>query len=296
MKYLIALPVLLWLGLMPPALIAQALPPNTKVLRDIEYIPGGGHSRSLDLYLPEKKGNAKLPLVVWIHGGAWLGGDKGANQALGLVQDGFATASINYRLSGEARFPAQIEDCKAAIRFLRSKAAEYGIDGERIGVWGSSAGGHLASLLGTSSTVKDGDAGGKNGPSSRVEAVCDFFGPADLLTLSSQAGNNAALNHDDPNSPEAQLIGGPIQQNADKARAASPISYITKDAPPFLIVHGDKDSVVPVGQSWELDGALRQAGASSSLHIVSGGTHGDNFVTKEIAPLVKEFFEKTLKR
>jgi acetyl esterase/lipase len=275
---------------------AEPLPPNTKVFRDVEYVPGGGHSKSLDLYIPEGKPGVKLPLVVWIHGGAWRGGSKDGSQAQWLLKDGFATASINYRLSTEARFPAQIEDCKAAIRFLRGHAQEYGLDGEHIGVWGSSAGAHLAELLGTTGGVRELD-GNNDTPniSSRVQAVCDFFGPSDLLTTSSQAGPESRVQHDDPAAPEAQLIGGPVQQNVDKALAASPVFYVTPEDPPFLIVHGEHDPLIPVGQSWELYGTLQKAGVKSTIHIVPAGGHGDNFDSKVIGPLVRDFFEQYLK-
>jgi acetyl esterase/lipase len=281
-----------------PALVARAdqLPPNTKVLRDLEYVPGGGHSRSLDLYVPEAKPGVKIPLVIWIHGGAWRGGSKEGNHALWLLKDGFATASINYRLSNEVRFPGQIEDCKAAVRFLRAHAAEYGFDGDHIGVWGSSAGGHLALLLGTTGGVRALD-GNNDAPSvsSRVQAVCDFFGPTDLLTTSSQAGPQSQVQHDDPSAPEAELIGGPVQQNPEKALAASPVNYVTPEDPPFLIVHGENDQLVPVGQSWELYGMLQKAGVKSEIHIVAGGGHGDHFNSKEIGSLVRDFFQKYLK-
>ena len=230
--------------------------------------------------------------------GPWHSGDKGGtSQALWLLKDGFATASINYRLSSEARYPAQIEDCKAAIRFLRTHAAEYGIDPEQIGVWGSSAGAHLAALLGTTGGVKELEGGAENGGvSSRVQAVCDFFGPSDLLTTSGQAGAESSVQHDDPSAPEAQLIGGPVQQNAEIARKASPVTYVTPDDPPFLIVHGEKDSLVPVGQSWELHGTLQKSGVKSTLYVVPGGDHGQNFDYKVIAPMVREFFEQTLRK
>jgi acetyl esterase/lipase len=274
----------------------QSLPPNTKVWRDVEYVPGGGHTRSLDLYVPEKKGDAKLPLVIWIHGGAWRGGDKAENKALWLLKEGFASASINYRPSPEARFPAQIEDCKAAIRFLRSKAGEYGFDADHIGVWGSSAGGHLAALLGVSGGVKELEGNPENPAiSSRVQAVCDFIGPSDLLTLSAQSDVESTVQHDDPGSNASQLIGGALQENVEKARAASPVVYVTPDDPPFLIVHGDDDHYIPVGQSWELHGTLQKAGVKSTIHVIKGGGHGEHFDAKEVLPWVRDFFNETLK-
>lgn len=274
----------------------QGVPPNTKIWRDLEYVSGGGHERSLDLYLPEKKPDEKLPLVIWIHGGAWRTGDKAGDQALWLLKDGFATASINYRPSPQARFPAQIEDCKAAIRFLRSRAGDFGLDPDHFGVWGSSAGGHLAALLGVTGGVEQLEGNSdKPNISSRVQAVCDFFGPSDLLTLSAQSAADSAVQHDDPGSPASQLIGGPLQQNVEKARAASPLTYVTPDDPPFLIVHGDDDRYVPVAQSWELQGTLQKAGVKSAIHVIKGGGHGDHFDSNEIVPWVRDFFNQTLK-
>jgi len=274
---------------------ADPVPQNTKVLRDVEYVPGGGHTRSFDLYVPEAKPGVKIPLVIWVHGGAWRGGSKDGNQALWLLKEGFAVASVNYRLSGEAHFPAQIEDCKAAVRFLRAHAQEYGIDGDHFGVWGSSAGGHLVALLGVTGGVRSLD-GNNDTPniSSKVQAVCDFFGPSDLLTMSSQDAFSQ-VQHDDPSSPESQLVGGPIQQNVDKALSASPVNYITPDDPPFLIVHGDNDPLVPIGQSWELYGTLQKAGVKATMHLVPNGGHGDHFDPKEIGPLVRDFFAQSLK-
>ena len=156
--------------------------PGVKALRNLEYARVGDKKLLLDLYLPEKP-QGPLPLVIWIHGGAWLGGDKADCPARRLVQRGYAVASVNYRLSNEAIFPAQIKDCKAAVRWLRAHTAEYGLDAGHFGVWGASAGGHLVALLGTSGDTKDFDKGENLGVSSRVQAVCDWFGPTDLLQM-----------------------------------------------------------------------------------------------------------------
>lgn len=272
------------------------MPPGVKVVKDVEYVSGGGRSRSLDLYLPEKAADP-LPLVVWIHGGGWQGGDKAGNRALSLMSAGFATASINYRLSGEAIFPAQIEDCKAAIRFLRAHAAEYHIDPKRIGVFGSSAGGHLVALLGTSGDVaalegKSGEAG----VSSRVQAVCDWFGPTDLGKMDAQTGPGGRKTHDAPDSPESRLLGGPLQTKLEAAKAANPITYVSRDDPPFLIMHGDSDPLVPLPQSQMLDAALKAAGVESTLHVIAGGGHGrPGFDTPEVEAMIRDFFTKHLK-
>src|SRR5262245_55893196 len=208
--------------------VAAAQPPRpkppdgTKVHRSLEYVPGGHERQRLDLYVPAKTG-APLPVIVWVHGGAWLGGSKeGGGPALPFVGKGYAVASINYRLSQHAKFPAQIEDCKAAIRWLRANAKTYNLDPNHFGVWGASAGGHLVALLGTSGDVKDleGDDGTPD-QSSRVQAVVDWFGPTDFTKMGGS--------HDQPDSPEAKLVGGPVQENKEKAARANPITYVSKD-------------------------------------------------------------------
>jgi acetyl esterase/lipase len=263
------------------------------VLRDVEYVPGGHERQKLDLYLSkEADPSGKRPLIVWIHGGAWLGGSKDRPPALPFVDKGYAVASINYRLSQHAIFPAQIEDCKAAVRWLRAHAGKYGYDPNRIGVWGASAGGHLVALLGTTGGVKEFDMGSNAGISSRVQAVCDFFGPTDFTKMS---GFPSTMRHDAADSPEAKLIGGPIQENKDKVQRANPIAYVTKDDPPFLIVHGDKDPLVPHNQSEILCDALKKAGVEATLYTVQGGGHG-GFKDPQVDVLVAGFFEKHLRK
>ncbi|MCE9611638.1 MAG: alpha/beta hydrolase [Chthoniobacter sp.] len=292
------LPLVLTLTLFSLATALAADAPNTgvKALRDIEYVPGGGRPRMLDLFLPEKS-TAALPLVVWIHGGAWSAGSKEGGPAPRLVAEGFAVASINYRLSQQAIFPAQIEDCKAAIRFLRGHAKEYGIDAGHIGVFGASAGGHLVALLGTSGDVKDLE--GKDGDlavSSRVQAVCDWFGPTDLTKMAAQSGPESRLNHDAPQSPESRLVGGPIQERKELASRANPLTYVSRDDPPFLIMHGDRDPLVPLKQSQDLDEALRAAGAESKLQIIAGAGHGGpGFDKPEAVQMIREFFARHLR-
>jgi acetyl esterase/lipase len=271
---------------------APPLPEGVRALRDLAYVAEGGHERQrLDLFLPaEPKGQ---PLIVWIHGGAWLGGSKANGPALRFLREGYAVASVGYRLSQHAPFPAQIEDCKAAIRWLRAHAAEYGYDGERIGVWGSSAGGHLVALLGTAGDVREWEKGANLDVSSRVQAVCDFFGPSDLLRMGEQAGPDSKIDHDSPDSPESKLVGGPIQADPARARRASPITYVSADDAPFLILHGDRDDVVPIGQSEVLHEALRKAGVESTFHVVRGAGHG--FRDPKLMQMVSDFFRKHLR-
>lgn len=257
--------------------------------RDIEYVVGGGPRQSLDLYVPEKAEEA-LPLIIWIHGGAWRTGDKKQCPALALTRRGYAVASINYRYSHQATFPAQIHDCKAAVRWLRAHAAEFRLDPQRFGAWGSSAGGHLAALLGTSGGVREleGDLGHLE-HSSRVQAVCVWFAPTDF-TLMNQQGST--IDHDAPDSPESRLLGGPVQQNKRKAALANPIRYVSKDDPPFLIMHGDQDPLVPHQQSVLLHEALKKAGLKVTFHTVKGAGHG--FAGAEVMKKVEEFFDRYL--
>lgn len=262
--------------------------------RDLAYVQEGHSRQKLDLYLPEN-GAGPLPVIVWVHGGGWAAGSKDECGAKRFAQKGYAVASIGYRLSGDAIFPAQIEDCKAAIRWLRAHAKDYRLDPERFAAWGSSAGGHLVALLGTSGDAKEFDVGAHLDQSSRVQAVCDFYGPTDLLQMDAHAPPGARLKHNAPQSPESRLIGGPIQQNKEKAARANPIAYISKSAPPFLIVHGSEDATVPLHQSQLLYDALKSAGARVRFHTLEGAGHGIGFGGPELEAMLNGFFERHLK-
>jgi acetyl esterase/lipase len=265
-------------------------PEGCTVVRDIVYARAPGKDLTLDIYRPDNA-TGKLPVIVWVHGGGWQSGSKDRCPAAPLARDGYAVVSINYRLSHEAIFPAQIHDCKAAIRFLRANAGKYGLAPERIGAWGSSAGAHLVALLGTSGGVDEleGDLGNAQ-QSSRVQCVVDFFGPTDFTRMDA-AGSNR--NHDAPNSPESKLIGGPIQQNKDKVARANPITYVTPDDPPFLILHGDMDETVPFNQSELLRDALKKAGVPVTFEPQPGKGHG--FGGPQFVRRAREFFDKHLK-
>ena len=192
---------------------------------DIQYARAGDHPLILDLHVPSG-GAAPYPLIVWIHGGAWRAGSrKQSCPAETVTEWGYALASISYRLSSVATFPAQIQDCKAAIRWLRANAGTQGLAVERIGAWGPSAGGHLVALLGTSGGVAglEGELGNE-AFSSRVQAVCDWFGPTDLLQMSAFP---SSMDHDAADSPESQMVGGPIQGHPDATSRTNPIRYIT---------------------------------------------------------------------
>jgi acetyl esterase/lipase len=271
--------------------VAQVIVPD---FVNVEYANADGIGLLLDIYLP-KNIPKPYPVIVWIHGGAWMSGSKDSPTAGFMVNQKYSVVSINYRLSQQAKFPAQIHDCKSAIRWVRSHAAQYGFNVNRIGVWGSSAGGHLSALVGTSGGVDslEGTVGGNLQYSSRVQAVCDWFGPSDFLTIGDFP---SSLDHNAPNSPEAQLIDGAIKENLDKARAASPIYYVTRDDPPFLIMHGTADMTVPFHQSVELDSALRLTGVSVILKPLPGAGHGGSAFTADSSRrLIIEFFDRYLK-
>ena len=230
-------------------------PEGARIMRDLEYARVGEKKLLLDLYLPEKA-TGPLPVIVWVHGGGWKNGSKDQclPARLGFPQRGYAVASVGYRLSGDATFPAQIEDCKAAVRWLRANARKYNLDSDHIGAWGSSAGGHLVNLLGVTGGTRDFDGHGNLKFSSRVQAVCSYYGPSDFAAFVTTPGfeRNAQ-----PDSPESRLLGGTVLDNKDKAIRASPVTYISADAPPFLLVHGDRDTAVPLGQSERMHDDLK---------------------------------------
>ncbi len=265
--------------------------------RNIPYVENGHRNQILDVYLPEQPSDKPLPLMIWIHGGAWMGGSQANPPVLYLVNKGFAVASIQHRMSGDAKWPAQSFDCKAAIRFLRANAAKYNLDPDNFGIGGDSSGGHLAAFVGTSGDVKEmeGDLGNP-GISSRVKAVVDWFGPTDLLIMGQQAGPGSMIQHDSPSSPESMLLGGPVQEKRELAKTANPITYIDKNEPPFLIMHGDNDQLVPLGQSIVLAKALIDVGVEVTMKTVPGAAHeGPEFRNAESQRLIAEFLSRHLK-
>ncbi len=274
----------------PPA---PKVPEGAKVVRDLAYAWVGEKKLLLDLYLPEKA-ESPLPVIVGIHGGGWANGSKAGGHGSWLARYGYAVAVINYRLSGAAIFPAQIEDCKAAIRWLRANAKKYHLDPDRFGATGHSAGGHLTALLATTGDVKEFDKGDHLEVSSRIQAACPSAGPTDFLQMDAHAPKGAKLKHDSPKSPESRLIGGPILENKDKVARANPLTYVTRDDPPFLIIHGDQDPVVPAHQAELLHEALKKVGVPVQLHLVKGAGHGVG--GREVHELVRAFFDTHLKQ
>ncbi|MCA9072953.1 MAG: alpha/beta hydrolase, partial [Planctomycetaceae bacterium] len=224
----------------------------------------------LDLFLPDDVENP--PLVVFIHGGGWRNGSYKRCLTPWLTEYGFAVASIGYRLSDKAKFPAQVHDCKAAVRWLRAHAKEYGYNADRIGVAGTSAGGHLALMLGVTADEEklEGDVGGNRDQSSRVQAVVDYYGPSDFVLRS----KNQPRKTEPTDSPVHLLLGVAASKNLELAKLASPAFHVTKDDAPLLIIHGDKDSTVHLDQSERIVDEYQKLGLEVKLEIVPGGGHG----------------------
>jgi acetyl esterase/lipase len=265
-----------------------------RVIENVSYVDKDtSASHMLDLYFPPGE-HAKVPLLVWIHGGAWKEGDKQPSPMMPLLVRGFAVAGINYRFAPEHKFPAQIHDCKAAIRWLRKHADEYGFDKDRIGVFGISAGGHLASLLGATNGVKELEGNvGVTGERSDVQAVVTWCGPSNLITMHSQAGPNDQLDYDSDKAPITMFLGGTAEQKPELAKAASPVTYLKPGLKvPCLIMHAEKDPVVPFAQSKELYDAWKKTGAPVTLESVKTDQH--IFISVPTMMTVIDFFQKTL--
>lgn len=256
----------------------------------VEYTSNNGIPKTLFIAYPENPDEPR-PAVVHIHGGGWKQGKASPGKAKNLAQNGFVGISIQYRLSGEALFPAAVHDCKAAIRWTRANAKKYGINPVKIGVMGSSAGGHLAALMGTSGGDEflEGD-GGYAGFSSTVQAVVDNYGPTDFLRMNDVPGK---IDHDSPDSPESAFIGAPIQQNKALTQKANPITYVDASDPPILMIHGKEDKMVIFNQSELLFEALQKAGVKSKLVPVENARHGFNPEPEDavIKPSKKEIGE-----
>jgi len=265
----------------------QGLPEGVTVVRDLRY--GAIHERqALDLYLPP--GTEPWPLIVWIHGGAFRTGSKNDPFPSAYLTRGFAMAAINYRLSQHALWPAQIVDCKSAVRWLRAHAGAYGLDPSRLVAWGPSAGGHLAAMLGVSAHVYAWGLGDHLAQDSSVQAVVDYFGPTDFCQMDAHRLPEG-MAHDPADSPESQLIGGAIQEHPERVAAANPVTYVTPSAPPFLIVHGDRDPLVPHHQSVLLASALQRAGVAVQFYTVPGGGHG-GFTDPRVDELTAAFLRR----
>jgi acetyl esterase/lipase len=269
--------------------------------KDLNYAGDTFVYHRLDIYLPEVD-KPTYPAVIEIYGSAWFSNNsKGADlPTLGkaLLDAGFAVVMPNHRSSADAKFPAQIQDIKAVVRFIRANAEKYQIDTSFIGITGYSSGGHLAALAGTSGSVRqytvgsitediEGNVGHDTAYSSSVNAVVDWFGPTDFLVMDSCGGQ---LVHNAPNSPESSLIGGPIQDNKDKCALADPITYVDANDPPFLILHGDADPLVPHCESELLFDALQKANVPSQFVLVPNGQHGPGVLVDTYFKMMSDFF------
>ena len=249
---------------------ATHLPFSIKVQRNLEYAQTDGQSLRLDIYSPRRP-VGKLPVVVWIHGGAWNSGSKDFCPIGFMAAQNLAIVSMNYRLTETAPFPAQLYDCKAVIRWLRANAEKFNLDENHIGIFGVSAGGHLALLLATTADHPEleGEVGGNLNFSSRVQCVCAFYPPTDLNRLVTDPKIRANANGE-----VAKLIGGAVAQNVDKAIAASPLTYVDKNCAPVFLMHGGADTLVPPEQSQIFYAALQQAGVEAQLEIIPQKGHG----------------------
>jgi acetyl esterase/lipase len=278
-----------------PVFKLPPIPGNVVLQQDVQYGQAGDTRLLLDILRPKADSPKPRPVILFIHGGGWAGGDKVS--ALGALVPYAASgqyfcASANYRLTGEAPWPAQLDDCKAAVRWLKANAGKYNIDPEKIGVWGHSAGGHLVSMLGlTGNQPQLEGRSGSPGPNSRVACVVDFAGPSDMIAfVTFFEGKRKSKT---PSGGLAKLFGEPLDQWREVARRASPSSYVAAGAPQFLIAHGTADPLVPLAQAEELYAALQKAGSNVVLVKIVGGGHGIG--GKEVSERVRAFFDKYLR-
>ena len=256
---------------------------------DLIYSDADGNPQGLDLYLP-KDTTGPWPVVVWVHGGGWKNGSKKNPKPLFLIEHGYAVASIDFRQTHDAMWPAQMDDCRNAIRWLRTHSRDYQLNPEKIGVWGSSSGGHLVALMGTLPYDPNEKV------SSRVQAVCDWYGPTDLLTMPPNNVGNGRTEEDVANSNGAKLLGCTVRDCSDLAKQVSSFYQVSPDDAPFLIMHGDEDPGVPLSQSTRLYHALQAQGVYSELDILVGAGHGGPlFATEAVQTRVLKFFDRFLR-
>ena len=265
------------------------VPKSVGTIKNIEYGQASGQSMLLDIYRPREMRH-KLPVILWIYGGAWKAGSKDSCPIAFIATKQVAIVSINYRLTEVAPFPAQIYDCKGAVRWLRAHADEYNLDPDHIGVFGVSAGGHLAALLGTTAgnPAMEGNVGGNLNYSSRVQCVCAFYPPTDLNRLVDDPQERK-----DPNSDVAKLLGGAVADNVARANFASPLFYVDANSAPFFLMHGQEDQLVPLQQSQIFYDALKRAGVDAHLEIVPHKGHGI-IAPPKVASEIYQFFQKYL--
>lgn len=280
-----------------PCAIAQE---TTKRIKDVQYATVNGHTLLLDLHLPPgnlpRTDAKKTPLVIWVHGGAWRSGSKNKMPLGFLVDAGYAVASVDYRLSPVAKFPAQVHDCKAAIRFLRAKSNHYGYSSDRIGIAGSSAGGHLVAEIGVTNNhaVLEGTVGEHSDQSSSIQAIADYYGPTNFQTILKQSTPHGL----GVRVPALKLlIGGTPDEKPQLAKLASPVFHVDKNDPPLLLIHGDQDPQVPINQSHELHAKYKEQKLDVAFEVVHGGAHGGpSFFDPKRRKLLIDFFDRTLRK
>jgi acetyl esterase/lipase len=295
------------LGLAAAPALAQSCQTTSGIVYGT-YVDSHGATQSLALDLVTPTGSpGPFPVVLWIHGGGWSTGSRSPipPPVAALCGHGYAIAAVDYRLSTAAPWPAQIQDCKGAVRFLRAQAATYGLDPDRFAAWGASAGAQLAAMLGTSGGIGtatfgnasadlEGTTGGNAGVSSRVQAVVDWYGAIDFLAMRFYPAAGAP-DPDGASSPESRLLGGPIQGRPELAATADPIAFATPDDPPFLVMHGADDDQVPFNQSELLVDALRAQGVPVTFSPVAGAGHGTGaFTTTALDSTVFAFLDGAL--
>ena len=287
-----ALLVFVWFDARAEILPASSPYGEAVVTRNIPYVASPASRQNFDLFLPADERGRPFPLIVWIHGGAWMSGSKEWDNVKYLVRQGYAIASIDYRFSPEARFPAQIQDCNAALNFILAHATNYGINPQRFVVAGGSAGGHLALLLGMARQEKGFGAD----PAIKPAAILDFFGPADLAKIKDDLTEiHSQKGLDLLQDAGTKLLGPLAERPPDAAKMASPMTYVSAASPPVLILQGGQDDLVPVDQSRRLHEALNQAGVKNQLIIVAQAGHdGPLFSTPEIAAKVTRFLQEAL--
>jgi acetyl esterase/lipase len=290
MRVLVAGAIALLL-VVPADAVAQA----PRVRHDLVYATAGGKNLALDLYMPANV--ASPPLVVWVHGGRWMNGTK-ADVPMAFVEHGIATASVDFRQSTEARFPAMVHDIKAAIRFLRAKASEHGYRSDRIAIAGASSGAHLAALVGVTNGHKEleGTLGDFRTQSSAVQAIVSYYAASNLTTILAQSTPYGV----GVRKPALQnLLGALPEENPELARLASPVMHVDKNDPPLLLLHGDQDPQMPINQSHELEGAYEKHGLDVFFDVVHGAVHGDGdreprFFSKERVDRAVAFLRRTI--
>ena len=268
-------------------LAAQSTGTHFSVISDVQFCSAQESPLLMDIVIPKQRDRTPTPAVLWIHGGGWDRGDKnGHSNAEFLADGGFVAATLSYRLSGDAPFPAAIEDCKCAVRFLRANASKFGIDPERIGVAGSSAGGHLAELVATADQTAglEGEGGSQN-TSSKVQAAASYFGVSDLT----------AQFPDDTVPVIVKFLKGTKKENPELYRKASPIFYVSKDDPPMLLVHGEKDDGVPFKQSVRMAEAYRRFHVPVEFIEVKNAGHDFRHMgDAPISPSVQIIHQRTI--